>query len=328
MKGMQERYIGFDWLRLIAAIGIVGCHLALPNMTDGAWLIKRFTDLNVGVFAAIAGFFMAYSFSQKEIQLGTFLGRRVKRLLTPLYLWSIFYIGIDVIFDTFSSKPLSFQPLSLSYWYSILVCGNAATQTWFLIALFYTQVLLCGFVKKDFFTKSAWMTVFLVSLFVIGAFFSYQSSWWTYYFLRLFSFFLLGIAMFRARALLQRIPLWVVGIILIVGIVLVGNGFKYGFLGECIVSIPMLLLGLNWKPTNTTIQTIGQTLGALSFGVYLIHPIFTRMMGLIISKAGLSSNAIVFLLDLVIASACSLLATWMLKSVIKRFPLFAVLLPS
>ena len=44
----QERYSGFDWLRVVAAIGIVGCHLALPNMTSGALWIKQFTDLNVG----------------------------------------------------------------------------------------------------------------------------------------------------------------------------------------------------------------------------------------------------------------------------------------
>lgn len=80
----QERYVGFDWLRFIAAIGIVGCHLALPNMTDGAWWIKQFTDLNVGVFAAIAGFFMANSLQQKDVSFESFVGRRVKRLLVPI----------------------------------------------------------------------------------------------------------------------------------------------------------------------------------------------------------------------------------------------------
>lgn len=328
MTGMQERYIGFDWLRLIAAIGIVGCHLALSNMTDGAWLIKRFTDLNVGVFAAIAGFFMAYSFHQKNILFSSFLNRRVNRLLVPLYLWSLFYIGIDIVFDTLASKPLTFQPLSLSYWYSILICGNAATQTWFLIALFYTQVLLCGFIRKDFFTKSHWMTMSLAFLFVMGCIFSYQAGWWTFYFLRLFSFFLLGIAIFRAREGLQKIPLWALGCLLLIGIALITNGFKCGFLGECVVSIPMLLLGLNWRPKNVCIQSVGQTLGALSFGVYLIHPVFTRIIGVIIAKFGLPSDAFVFLLDLAVASGCSLMATWMLKRITKRIPKLACILPS
>lgn len=245
-----------------------------------------------------------------------------------MYLWSLFYIGIDIGFDILASKELTFQPYSLSYWYSILICGNAATQTWFLAALFYTQVLLFFGVKKNFFTQSHVGSLLLLLLSVVGIYLSYHEGWWTYYFLRLFSFFLLGIVLFRERAFLQKISLWILGASLLVGICLISNGFKFGFLGECVVSIPMLLLGLNWKPSNVRIQSIGQTLGALSFGVYLIHPIFTRMMGLIISKAGLSSNAVVFLLDLAIASTFSLLATWMLRCVIKRFPMFAVILPS
>lgn len=324
----KERYAGFDWLRFIAAIGIVGCHLALPNMTDGAWWIKRFTDLNVGVFAAIAGFFMAYSLQQKEILLAVFVTRRVKRLLVPLYLWSIFYIGIDLIFDTLTSKPLTFQPCSLRYWYSILICGNAATQTWFLAALFYTQVLLFFGVKKNFFTQSHVGSLILLLLSMFGIYLSHHAGWWTYYFLRLFSFFLLGTVIFRGRAFLQKIPLWILGASLLVGICLISNGFKFGFLGECVVSIPMLLLGLNWKPSNVRIRSIGQTLGALSFGVYLIHPVFTRIIGVIIAKLDLPSDAFVFLLDLAVASGCSLMATWMLKCVIKRSPVFAVLLPS
>ena len=254
--------------------------------------------------------------------------RRVKRLLVPLYLWSLFYIGIDLIFDTLASKLLTFQPCSLQYWYSILICGNAATQTWFLAALFYTQVLLFLGVKKNFLTQSHIGSLILLLLSIFGIYISHKDGWWTYYFLRLFSFFLLGTVIFRECAFLQKIPLWILGASLLVGICLISNGFKFGFLGECVVSIPMLLLGLNWKPSNVRIQSIGQTLGALSFGVYLIHPIFTRMMGVVISKFGLSSNATVFLLDLAIASACSLLATWMLKCVIKRFPMFAVILPS
>ncbi len=325
---MQERYVGFDWLRFIAAIGIVGCHLALPNMTDGAWWIKRFTDLNVGVFAAIAGFFMANSLQQKEVQFVSFVTRRVKRLLVPLYLWPLFYIGIDLIFDTLASKPLTFQPCSLRYWYSILICGNAATQTWFLVALFYTQVLLFLGVKKNFFTQSHIGSLILLLLSIFGIYISHKDGWWTYYFLRLFSFFLLGIVIFRERILLQKIPMGIIYGCLLLGFILIAFGFRFGFLGECVLSIPMLLWGLNWKTKSIKIGTFGHTLGGFSFGIYLIHPLFTRMMGVGLVMFNIPSTALVFIVDVVLVTLFSILAIgFCYKQLVKRCPKLKVIFP-
>lgn len=322
----KHYFWGFDCLRLIAAFGIIGCHLVLPDITEGASFVKRFTDLNVGVFATIAGFFSAYTL-QLDVQFPEFLKRRTKKLLLPFYLWSVFYICIDIAFDTFMGKPLTFQPASLHYWYNALICGHSAAQMWFLISLFYTQLLCFIFIKKSFSFQSHWVSAGLTLLALAGIHFAHTDGYWTTYFLRLLSFFLLGIAFFRERHHLQKIPFSIIYALLLIGFILIACNFQYGFLGECVLSIPMLLWGLKFNPKNATIQTFGKTLGAFSFGVYLVHPIFTRIIGVTIARLGLPSTAFVFIADWVLAFICSLVCTYCIIRIIRRFPRLAYLLP-
>lgn len=323
----KVRFFGFDWLRMIAAFGIVGCHLALPNMTEGALFLKRYTDLNVGVFAAIAGFFTAYSL-QSNPTFVKFLKQRILKLLLPLYLWSAFYICIDIGFDILLKKTLSFQPMSLDYWYFILVCGNAGIQTWFLAALFYAQVLLFYPIKKQFYIPYCWGSMGLLCAALGGITLSCDGGYWTYYFLRLVSFFMLGIVMFREKALLQKIPLFLIYLLIIVGILIIASGFRYGFLGECVLSIPMLLWGLCWSPKSEKMQALGQQLGALSFGVYLVHFLFCRVFYVILQWLGLPSNAMVYFIDLLLVSGASLLFSYIVMRLAKRFPKIGLIMPA
>lgn len=323
----KERYSGFDWLRIIAAFGIIGCHLALPNMTEGAMFLKRYTDLNVGVFAAIAGFFTAHSL-QRNPSVGKFIKHRVLKLLVPLYLWSVFYIGIDICFDYISHKPLTFQPASLKYWNSVVICGRAATQTWFLASLFYAQLILFYPIKNNFFSKSRWADAGLLMLAIIGITVASDGGYWRYYFLRLISFFLLGVVMFREKELLQKIPLSIVYVLMITGVLIIASGFRYGFIGECVLSFPMLLWGLLWSSKSEAVCNYGELLGRLSFGVYLVHALFCRAFCVVLQRIGWPSNAYVYLLDLILVGLVSLLFSCVVFRLSLRFKKIAFIMPS
>ena len=52
------RFVGIDFLRGVAALGIAGCHLSLAQRTTGGELVTALCDFNVGLFAAVAGFLM------------------------------------------------------------------------------------------------------------------------------------------------------------------------------------------------------------------------------------------------------------------------------
>ncbi len=55
------RLVSLDLLRGIAAFGIVGCHLSLSPRSEGGALVTSLCDFNVGLFAALAGFFNEWS---------------------------------------------------------------------------------------------------------------------------------------------------------------------------------------------------------------------------------------------------------------------------
>lgn len=327
MTDTKVHYSGFDWLRILAAFGIVGCHLALSDMTEGALFVKRFPDLNVGVFAAVAGFFTAYSL-QAATKFVDFLKKRAAKLLIPFYVWAIFYITIDICFDLLSGKSLTFQPLSFAYWYNVIICGNAATQTWFLISLFYTQILCFGLIKQTGLIHSRWISTILTLAAIFGIHCADAEGYWSYYFLRLLSFFLLGIALFREQELLRKIPIAIICLLITGGVLFISFGFRFGFLGECLLSVPMLLWGLKWSSRSEKLTAIGKALGALSFGVYLVHPVFTRIFGVLIARLDLPANAAVFIADWVLAFICSLLCTLCIQRIIKRFPELSFILPA
>lgn len=315
---VRQHYYAFDWLRIIAAFGIIGCHLALPDMTEGAMFLKRYTDLNVGVFAAIAVFFTAYSL-QKRLSVVDFIKRRIAKLLIPLYVWSLFYITIDIFFDLLSNKPLTFQPFFFRYWYSVLICGEAGTQTWFLASLFYTQIFFYYPIKKNFFIPTRWINILLFIFAIVGITISCNGGYWTFYFLRLFSFFLVGVVMFRERCVLEKVPLCLVYLLILIGGLIIATGFRYGFIGECVLSFPMLLWGLLWSPKTSFIRNAGELLGRLSFGVYLIHFLFCRIFCLLLIKIGLPSNAWFYMLDLILVGLTSLLFSYILLRITKRW---------
>lgn len=51
MRKTDEWYSGLAALKFFAAVGIVGCHLALSPMTRPASYLVELADSNVGLFA-------------------------------------------------------------------------------------------------------------------------------------------------------------------------------------------------------------------------------------------------------------------------------------
>ncbi len=209
----QARLVGVDWLRGISAYGIVGCHLALPNMTQGALRLASFMDLFVGVFAMLAGFFFLQS-CEKFDSWGSYIKQRAVRLLIPYLFWSLAYIGIDLMMDLLLHKPqLSFQPFDAYYWFRVICRGDAAASLWFLIALFYAQFLgypcarLIKRVSKPFITASFLLGVgFLMLAYIVP-----RGDWYSFYLLRLFAFFGMGIAISLLKDYIQQFPAYVWG---------------------------------------------------------------------------------------------------------------------
>ena len=183
------RRSGLDLLRGIAAIGIVGCHLCLVPRTCWGTLVTALCDFNVGVFAALAGFLMCEG--GREGSWLEYAKKRTKRLLPTYFFWSLVFIVATSAFDLFiDGGQLNPKYGTASFWGRVIFVGDAATHLWFLVCLFYAQVVL----RQIFVSCSGkWyglMWVVVGGLLVCGS--VAVSGWFGQYPMRLSAFLMTG----------------------------------------------------------------------------------------------------------------------------------------
>lgn len=264
------KYYGIDLLRGIAAFGIVGCHLSLGPRTGGGEWMTALCNFNVGLFAAIAGFLMSFKGGGLE-----YVKKRAGRLL-PTYLgWTAIYVVATAIYDlSVDGGCLDARYYRVSNWINVLFFGSAAAHLWFLVCLFYGQVVLQGVDKMMAGAKIteqmrkalfAGLSLGMLAISCMGG------NWWCLYPARLMAFLLLGYGL-KGLKVNRRWGLGIVTVIMLI-VHLLGRGVLPGFVRDYMLSIPVLMLFANgeWKESR-----ISTWLAATSMGVYLIHPLFAR----------------------------------------------------
>lgn len=317
---MSRHFYGIDWIRGIAAVGIVGCHLDLPGMTEGAWWLKRFTDLNVGVFAVIAGFFAAGSML-RSASWREFVEHKCGRLLIPYACFSVFYITIDYVFDSLTGAIHTFQPLKWEYLESVIFRGGGATHLWFLAVLLYAQTFFYPIVRWLERLPSAVATGGGMAIgMAVVAFGPLANGFVGYYLLRLFGFFLMGVALWYARGRLCVLPARWVLVTCGCGVAIIAVWGKLSFVEECVLILPMVTVGLCWQPTSERVRQIGVYLGGISFGVYLMHVVFTIALREVVKLLGLPGTAWIYALDWGLAAGLSIAAAMCVRWVSWRWP--------
>lgn len=307
-----DRFCGLDILRTIAAFGIVGCHLCLRDVSPSASVVLSFCDLNVGLFAALSGFLMMkYCASREKKSIGSFVWDRFHRLVPVYVVWTIIYLGGDMCFDLISAKPLSLYSYGIKEWGAVVFLGSASCHLWFLICLFYTQVVLLPFcVRLAHGTSGLWMVVCFslsVLIVVLSGAFSVTRNWFALYPLRLLGFYGLGCGLWLMNLMVKRVASIYCFAALSVGLMghyLLRTVF-YGFVLDMFVVIPAILCGLNGGATWTRGASRWRHMSELSMGVYLVHPIVTVLFAVVINKFVIKQGLIVVLCVWVLASGIS-----------------------
>lgn len=273
----SRKFHGLDWLRGIAAFGIVGCHLGLsPRTLCGEW-VTALCNFNVGLFAALSGFLMAPGGEG-------YVKKRARRILPTYLVWSAFYIAATAVFDlVLDGGHLNERYYSLSNWLDVLFCGSAATHLWFLISLFYAQVffhevcVVLGKSGKDG-GKTKWLIGF-ASVVLLYCSITWQ-NWWCLYPIRLMSFLLLG---HLTRGFVRRdrffLPLVIVGAMLLFHLGM--RNLIPGFLRDYLLTVPVIMFFASDRFKDSGFFTF---LAATSMGVYLIHPLFARAASFAVAR--------------------------------------------
>lgn len=319
----------FDWLRAFGSFMIVGCHLIFSlSPASVLGVLRNSTDVFVGIFGMIAGFFMCLCHIQKKQTAQTFAVQRVRRLVIPYLVWSVCFVGANCLFDSLRQQPLTFELLSAKAWGEVLLLGAAGPHTWFLIALFYGQMLLFWPVRNWVKTDFGWVPFVVLGLcaLTITVKCSGQSTAWSgigIYHIRLLAYLALGIALGcqypRIQRLASRYPavvhaawgVWLIGSCILFKWMTGVNGFWLAAL----LAVPVFvwaLIGSNRTETqNKTIQQVA----SVSMGIYCIHPVFTALNYAVLSKLQVQPTDLIIFTDWVVCWALA----WWCATVMSRF---------
>lgn len=307
------RNLGIDVLRGLAALGIVGCHLSLPERTDMGWLVTSLCDFNVGVFAAVAGFLM--SGVKRPGKLLDYAKKRAGRLLPSYVVWSVVFLLMTIVFDlVLDGGRVNPRYHTAQFWLSVVFQGGSATHLWFLICLFYAQVVMAW--AFGVFNEAKHGVLWLLA----GGALMYASvnldNWYGIYPIRLLAFLVTGhglglLARDRLESLRRYWPfLFVVAVAALVFHVCLRNAIQ-GFCRDWLVVGPVLLAFVALDFKSARLKRVAAFLGATSMGVYLVHPLFTRALSVVVAKCipvpytatiVLSEWTLAWLLSLVTAS--------------------------
>lgn len=304
------KHHGIDILRGIAAFGIVGCHLGLNERTSGGAWVTALCNFNVGMFAVISGFLMSTDGGGWE-----YVKKRAKRLLPTYLAWSLVYLvataAFDLVLDGGQLNERYYRPL---YWIRVLFWGSAATHLWFLICLFYGQIILKSLVgmmemmKTDARINGAVLSLISLSLLFCSV---CWDNWYCLYPIRLIAFLILGYVMKGYAKNLVVIPF--VGVAAMMAVHLGLHGILPGFVRDYLLAIPVMMLFVSDSFKDSKLAT---SLAATSMGVYLIHPLFARGASFVMGRISTPPYGVFAVVgDWVAVWTVSLLAVLILRKI-------------
>lgn len=279
------RNTGIDALRGVAAFGIVGCHLSLYPRTAGGDLVISLCDFNVGVFTALAGFLM---WDKKGGWL-EYAARRAKRLLPTYLVWTALFLIATALFDLlYDGGKLNPRYMTGSFWLRVLFIGGSSSHLWFLICLFYAQVLLFGAFSCFAGKRHGLMWIASGGALICGS--ALLSGWFWFYPVRLVAFLATG---YGIRCCCQAGVLdgfmkcgWLVRCMALgmLALHVVGRGAVHGFVRDWLAVGPVLIAFAGLEIEDSRLIKAANVLGITSMGVYLVHPLMTRGLSVVAAR--------------------------------------------
>ena len=283
---LNMRYCGLDLLRCLAAFGIVGCHLSLPERTEEGRLVTSLCDYNVGLFAAIAGFLMSGVKGADEL-LG-YAKKRACRLLPSYFAWSVVFLLMTIMFDLLlDGGQINPRCHTVQFWMSVMFLGGGATHLWFLACLFYAQVLVAWAFGVFNEPKHGVLWVLLGAGLVHAS--VNLGNWYGTYPIRLLAFLVTGhgiglLIKNRLEVLRRQLLLLLAAAAAALVLHVILRDDVPGFYRDWLFVGPVLIAfsALDFKRERVTRMVT--FLGATSMGVYLVHPLFTRALSVVVAK--------------------------------------------
>jgi hypothetical protein len=168
ISSIKQHFSGLEILRVLAAYGVVFIHgiSGIPRSLSSSLLSHSFSSFCVPLFLTLSFYLTLKSLAKKSVSNKQFLIDRLKRIGLPFLSWSLVYISLRFVKSTFISpgddsftKTIS-DPIALFF-------GSAGVQLYFLPMLFIGLVFTLYF-SRSLKTLKKWpLIAFLVSASII-----------------------------------------------------------------------------------------------------------------------------------------------------------------
>ena len=316
----------FDFLRVAAMFAVITIHCVMPitiilTPASSDWAIAEVIDSYmrwcVPVFVMISGALLIRK--STYTQLGTYIHRRISRILIPFIAWPILYalwllaFGKDVTWQVFWHGILSGQPVGGSQLYFLFIITGLYILNPFI------SLLVSNVSRRTFFylslaalaAASLWHTIANT---MPGLDETYSMFTWCLPFI---GYFMLGHVLrdtwlTSRQALVALIGFFLLGMtnaILTVGTRIDNDFFFQSYISPTVIGLSIcaflggralygllvvLLTGTVWHPR---LQRALARLAAVSFGIYLVHLMIldTIVFCFALSQSSLTTALILFI---------------------------------
>lgn len=255
-----------------------------------------------------------------------FIKGKLRRLILPMFVISTLLFLFRMIIPGTSSKPqLSDLPLNLIFPYDVF---------WYLYSLFLIFLIITVLDRQTYFHKfSGWLTTLITAfgfLFITRNFleavpnlFSFKGA------VYLFPFFMIGIGIFRYKAMLLNDKITFILLAIFVGGLVFQQMIWFNYFPEqhkqsllgMSIGISGVLLLFKLKLRNNLLIWIG----GFAYGIFLFHVFFTGGSRIVLLKLGVQNPWVILTLGVIFAILFSILAEMVIsRSKILRYALLGL----
>ncbi len=321
----EENYKNIDAIRTVSALAVVLLHVSagfvvteITNPLSINWIAANFYDsltrFCVPFFIMISGFFLLDP--AKDIDIKSFYRKRFMKVIIPLLVWSVIYIGFEVFLNNVLKHRSFTLPGFLKGTLDKFIYGKTYYHLWYmymLAGLYLFTPFLRMIIKQSTAKELIVFTVLTLSIAAIHSTWNFihslninpgpSKSLFLYWFIDNIGYFFFGYLIKEVKVNKKLLLISAIGSLLLINILTLVLSFYYGKKGLWVysftspfvmlysISLFPILLNL-FKSKHFNFLSI---ISPLSFGIYLIHPIALDFVVLFQRKLFITKYPLIFI---------------------------------